>query len=215
MKVKVCGMKHHIAGVAGLQPDYLGFIFWEGSPRYFDGVLPDLPPQVKKVGVFVDAGIPFILHKIRQYGLGLIQLHGDESPGFCHELRKAILAGIKGDNMIRIIKVFSIKDTFDFQLLTPYEEACDYYLFDTRGKLPGGNGYAFDWQVLRDYPSGKPYFLSGGISPADLPQLDDFLKRPEAQKCHAIDVNSRFELQPGLKNTELLSAFINAVALKH
>lgn len=215
MKVKVCGMKHHIAGVAGLQPDYLGFIFWEGSPRYFDGVLPDLPPQVKKVGVFVDAGIPFILHKIRQYGLGLIQLHGNESPGFCHELRKAILAGIKGDNMIRIIKVFSIKDTFDFQLLTPYEEACDYYLFDTRGKLPGGNGYAFDWQVLRDYPSGKPYFLSGGISPADLPQLDDFLKRPEAQKCHAIDVNSRFELQPGLKNTELLSAFINAVALKH
>lgn len=215
MKVKVCGMKHNIAGVAGLQPDYLGFIFWESSPRYFDGALPDLPPQVIKVGVFVDASIPFILHKMHQYGLGLIQLHGNESPGYCRELRKAILAGINGENKVGIIKVFPIKDSFDFRLLDPYEDACDYYLFDTRGKLPGGNGYAFDWQVLRDYPSGKPYFLSGGIGPANLPQLRIFLKRPEAQKCHAIDVNSRFELQPGLKNTELLNEFINAVALKH
>lgn len=215
MKVKVCGMKDNIAGVAGLQPDYMGFIFWEASPRYFDGVLPDLPPQVKKVGVFVDETIPFILHKIHQYGLGLIQLHGTESPGYCRELKKTIQAGINGENKVRIIKAFQIQDTFDFQLLVPYEDACDYYLFDTRGKLPGGNGFAFDWQVLRDYPSGKPYFLSGGIGPSDLSKLGNFLKRPEAQKCHAIDVNSRFELQPGLKNTEVLSEFINAVALKH
>lgn len=208
-------MKHNIVEVAGLQPDYLGFIFWEASPRFFNGVLPPMSSQAKKVGVFVDATIPFILDKILQYELRLIQLHGNESPGYCHDLRKAIQAGSGGGNKIKIIKVFAIKDSFDFQLLTPYEDVCDYYLFDTKGKLPGGNGYAFDWQVLKDYPSRKPYFLSGGIGPEDLLQVNVFLKRPEAEKCHAIDVNSRFESQPGLKDTGRLTEFIKAVAIKH
>ncbi len=208
-------MKHNIAEVAALQPDYLGFIFWEGSPRYFNGVLPPMKSRAKKVGIFVDATIPSILDKILQYGLRMIQLHGNESAGYCRDLRKAIKAGTSGGKKIKIIKVFTIKDSFDFQLLTPYEDDCDFYLFDTKGKLPGGNGYAFDWQVLLDYPSGKHYFLSGGIGPEDLGQLDIFLKRPEAGKCHAIDVNSRFESEPGLKDTELLSEFIKAVATKH
>jgi phosphoribosylanthranilate isomerase len=215
MKVKVCGMKHNITEVAGLQPDYMGFIFWEASPRYFDGTLPPLQPHLKKVGVFVNASIPVILEKTQRYGLRLVQLHGSESPKYCRELRERLQFGQAREQRIEIIKVFSVKDSFDFNLLIPYEANCDYFLFDTRGKLPGGNGYAFDWHLLTGYPSQKPYFLSGGIGPEDLPKLAEFLKRPESEKCHAIDVNSRFESDPGRKNADQLTKFINAEALRH
>ncbi len=211
MKIKVCGMKHNIAEVAGLHPDYLGFIFWEGSPRYFDGDLPPLPASIKKVGVFVDAPQATILEKVRRYRLQLIQLHGNESPEFCNALRTALKASAKGTGRIGIIKVFSIKGPFDFKRLQPYETACDYFLFDTKGALPGGNGFAFDWRLLEGYPSHKPYFLSGGIGPDELPQLRDFMQGPEARYCHAVDVNSRFETEPGKKKAGSLTRFIEGV----
>ncbi len=202
MKLKVCGMKYNPGEVAALQPDYLGFIFWEKSPRSFDGEIPKLPPGIKKVGVFVNASLDEVVAKIKEYHLQAVQLHGSESPEFCKELKQ-----YNFQEPIQIIKVFSIKDDFNFDELKPYESVCDYYLFDTKGKLPGGNGYTFDWKVLKGYPSIKPYFLSGGIGLEEIESLREFMKRPEAKYCHTIDVNSRFELEPGLKNIQKLKEF--------
>ncbi|AYN67018.1 phosphoribosylanthranilate isomerase [Euzebyella marina] len=200
LKLKVCGMKHNPTEIASLSPDYLGFIFWEKSERYFKGSPPPLPHKIKKVGVFVDASITYILQKIEDYNLLLVQLHGNESPEFCHELKTKA-------KQIQIIKVFSIKDDFDFEKLEIFETVCDFYLFDTKGKLPGGNGYAFDWSVLNQYNSTKPYFLSGGIGLEELKSIQDFSKKPEAQYCHAIDINSRFESKPGLKVVDKVKTF--------
>jgi len=210
MKVKVCGMKHNAEEIARLGPDYLGFIFWPGSPRYFEGAFPSLPKMQGKVGVFVDASLEEILAKIQNFQLNLVQLHGSESPAFCRRLQNAL-----GNVKVAIIKVFSVKDSFDFNELTPFEDVCDFYLFDTWGKRPGGNGYGFDWHLLAGYPSLKPYFLSGGIGLEDLQELQEFFKRPEALLCHAVDVNSRFETEPGMKKTRELEEFINIVSARH
>lgn len=198
--IKVCGMNKNTTAVAALKPDYLGFIFWEPSKRYFEGKMPSIPHSVKKVGVFVDASILEITEKVETYGLLLVQLHGKETPAFCDELKKVL-------PQLKIIKVFSIKDNFDFEQLKYFEDVCDYYLFDTKGKLPGGNGYRFNWKVLKNYPSTKPYFLSGGIGLEEMESIKSFMKRPESQYCEVIDVNSRFEDMPGLKNIEKLRKF--------
>lgn len=215
-------MNHNPIEVAQLLPDYLGFIFWEPSTRYFDGAMPDLPKSIKKIGVFVDASIDDVLQKVETYNLDGVQLHGKESPEFCNELKNRFnVISNKSEksheipqsqdsfrnDKLEIIKVFSIKDNFDFSILKDYEEVCDFYLFDTKGKLPGGNGYTFDWSVLNNYPSTKPFFLSGGIGLETASELQAFLKSPASKKCHAIDVNSRFEIQPGLKNSEELKEF--------
>lgn len=223
MKLKVCGQKYNINEVAALQPDYLGFIFWGKSPRFFDGEIPPLPPGIKKVGVFVDATIKEVTEKVKKHGLCAVQLHGNEGAEYCTELHHSELVSESHSNEalkqvrdehIKIIKVFSIKDKIDFSILKDYEAICDYFLFDTKGKLPGGNGYTFDWSVLKDYPSTKPYFLSGGIGPENTDVVLSFLQREESKYCHAIDVNSRFEMKPGLKNIEDLLTFKNTVNLK-
>jgi len=209
MKLKVCGMNFNILEVATLNPDYLGFIFWEPSKRFFEGKLPELPPSIKKVGVFVDATIEDVLEKIKTYGLDAVQLHGKESAAYCSVLKELNneLKQTLGVASLKIIKVFSIEDDFDFSILTPYEEVCDYYLFDTKGRLPGGNGYTFSWEVLENYPSTKPYFLSGGIGLEEMEKIKEFQLRPESKYCHAIDVNSKFESEPGLKDTDKLKEF--------
>lgn len=201
-------MKLNTAEVAQLQPDYLGFIFWEQSTRFFTGEIPAIPHHINKIGVFVNAEPNFILKTVKKYNLQGIQLHGNERPAYCAKIASA-LKGI--NHTSKVIKVFSIKDNFDFETLNPYEEVCDYYLFDTKGKLPGGNGYAFDWSVLKNYPSSKPYFLSGGIGVTDLKKIEAFRKLPESINCHAIDVNSKFELEPGLKKIEDLKTFKNTL----
>lgn len=197
MKLKICGMKYpkNILEVGSLLPDYMGFIFWEKSARYFDGIMPDLPKSIKKVGVFVNAAQTEILEKIAKYDLQAIQLHGNESVEFCLELKNKI------DDTIEIIKVFSVDDTFDFDVLKPFEAVCDYFLFDTKGKLPGGNGTTFDWKVLQNYPSTKPFFLSGGIGINEMEAVNEILKTD--LPIYAIDVNSKFEIEPGLKNIQL------------
>lgn len=214
VRIKVCGMKYsdNIAEIALLQPDYLGFIFYEKSSRFFDGTIPELPSHIKKVGVFVNASIEEILEKTKKHGLDLVQLHGEEPPEFCEDLHNCLLKVNRNENYeipasAGIIKVFSIKDHFNFEELQPYELVCDYYLFDTKGKLPGGNGYAFNWEVLKNYPSTKPYFLSGGIGLEEADKLAKFLQKQESQYCHTIDVNSKFEMEPGLKNIALLKKF--------
>jgi len=210
MKLKVCGMKYqeNMKQVAGLQPDYLGFIFYEKSARFFNGVIPQIVENVKKVGVFVNAEIDEIIEKINTFNLNAIQLHGEESPEFCGKLRVLYPLTDTKESM-EIIKVFSIKDEFNFEILKPYEGVCDYYLFDTKGALPGGNGYTFDWKVLKNYPSTKPYFLSGGIGLNEGDNLLAFMKSSESDRCYAIDVNSKFEIEPGLKDVEILREFKN------
>ncbi len=208
MKLKVCGIKYqdNMTQVAALQPDYLGFIFYDKSARFFEGVIPELSENIKKVGVFVDAEIDEIIEKVNVCNLQLVQLHGNESPTFCKVLG-AELTSVA--HPIEIIKVFSIKDEFNFEKLKPYEAVCHYYLFDTKGKLPGGNGYSFNWKVLKNYSSTKPYFLSGGIGLNELDKVKSFLQNDESKYCHAIDVNSRFEIEAGLKDIELLKEFKN------
>jgi len=196
----------NITQVVALQPDYLGFIFYDKSMRSFDGVIPELSENIKKVGVFVDAAINEIIEKVNFYNLQVVQLHGNESPTFCKVLG-AELTSVA--HQIEIIKVFSIKDEFNFEILKPYEAVCHYYLFDTKGKLPGGNGYTFNWKVLENYSSTKPYFLSGGIGLNELDKVKSFFQNDESNYCHAIDVNSRFEIEAGLKDIELIKEFKN------
>ena len=190
-KIKICGMKYseNILEVSQLLPDYLGFIFYEKSSRFFDGEIPEISKSIKKVGVFVNATLEEIKSKIKKYDLDLIQLHGNETPEFCSNLKQ---------ESIEVIKVFSVDDDFDFQILEAYENVCDYFLFDTKGKLHGGNGFTFNWQILEKYKSKKPLFLSGGIGIEEIAKIKT-LNLP----IFAIDVNSKFEMEPGLKNVQL------------
>ena len=200
MNLKVCGMRDedNIQAIAAIEPDYMGFIFYEGSLRHVSESIPILSPSIKKVGVFVNASFDTIVEKINTHDLQAVQLHGEETPGFCSSLQ-----GLH----IEIIKVFSIKNEFNFDTLSPYESVCDYYLFDTKGPLAGGNGYCFDWSVLENYPSTKPYFLSGGIGLENVDQLQEFKTSTAAIYCHAVDVNSKFEVAPAKKDKELLEKF--------
>lgn len=189
----------NITEISTLQPDYLGFIFWEKSKRNMTlDDIPELPETIKKVGVFVDASIQEIAAKINQYQLDVIQLHGNESVTFCRNVKKL---------GVEVIKVFSMNSNFNFYLVKEYVLAVDYFLFDTKGKLPGGNGITFDWNVLENYHFNVPYFLSGGIGTTEIDGLKEFLKSPAAKKCYAIDVNSRFEKKPGIKNKIKLQKF--------
>jgi len=201
MKFKICGMKYHdnIKSVAELQPDYLGFIFYEKSKRNFDRLIPEINNEIIKTGIFVNESINFILKKIKEYQLKAVQLHGIESPEFCKELLKT---------QIEVIKVFSVDENFDFEILNNYEEVCDYFLFDTKGKERGGNGIAFDWNLLENYKSKKPYFLSGGLGLNEVEDLSNFFKTEVSKYCYALDVNSKFEDKPGLKNIQKLKLFI-------
>ena len=205
MKLKVCGMHHNTLEVASLKPDYLGFIFWEGSPRnYTKGAIPELPSGITGVGVFVDAPLGFVLDRVEASGLGAVQLHGKESPDYCRQLRTQL----QGSGPAALIKAFPVGDSFDFSSLQPYLNVADYFLFDTKGDLPGGNGKTFDWTLLQAYPFETPFFLSGGIGEAHCQKLLDFTQSPQSRLCHAIDVNSAFETRPGEKDMPALRRFL-------
>lgn len=211
MKLKVCGMKYNTKEVARLNPDYLGFIFWEPSARFFNKTLDKLLIHAKKVGVFVDAPIEQIVLQIHEHELDLIQLHGNEDPAYCKKLMDLVESEWSGS--IKIIKAFSIDEQFDFNNLEAYEGVCDYFLFDTKGDLPGGTGKGFDWRLLKKNRSAKPFFLSGGIGLADTEAIKEFFNSPEAASCHAIDVNSKFETEPGLKQIEELEKFMDELGI--
>lgn len=206
MKIKVCGMmvSENIEEVAALQPDYLGFIFYENSPRNFNKEIPTIASIIKKTGVFVNSSVEFIVEKVRKYDFTAVQLHGGESPRFCSSLRYALPE-------TEIIKVFSVRDKFDFDILKNYEASVDFFLFDTKGKNKGGNGYAFDWKILQNYPSKTPFFLSGGIGPEDLSKIENFKQHLQesgkANLLYAVDLNSKFETEPGVKDVERLKIF--------
>lgn len=204
-------MKYNTQEVAALQPDYLGFIFYGKSKRDFEGlVIPLLPEGIKKVGVFVDAELAFAKAQIEKYQLDVLQLHGNESPEYITALRHPEL--VSGSHRkLDIWKVFSIKDAFDFEGLKPYEGLVDAFLFDTKGKEKGGNGYTFDWSVLKKYLSKTPFILSGGIGLDEVEKVKEILATD--LPIMALDVNSKFEEKPGLKNIDDLKKFINVLEL--
>ncbi|WP_300436680.1 phosphoribosylanthranilate isomerase [Christiangramia sp.] len=210
LSLKVCGMQQpgNILQVSELQPDYMGLIFYDKSPRYFDGELPEIVPEIKKAGVFVNASIPEIKEKVSKYNLNAVQLHGDESAAFAKDLKRELQ---KLGNTPEIIKVFSVGDDFDFQIIKAFEGIVDYFLFDTKGALRGGNGTEFDWKILENYPSNTPFFLSGGIGPehgkAIAELKNHFLRNGKPGLLYAVDVNSKFELKPGLKKLKELKDF--------
>ena len=202
MKLKVCGMKfvENIEQVSGLYPDYMGFIFYEKSKRNFEGVIPKLPKSIKKTGVFVNEYPEILVSLVEEYQLEAIQLHGDETIAYIKQIKTYLPS-------VEIIKVFGIKDEFNFELLKPFLQVVDYFLFDTKGKERGGNGYQFDWSILEAYPYEKPFFLSGGIG---LKEVVDIQKALDSDlPMYAIDINSKFEIEPGLKNINDIKIFKN------
>lgn len=205
MRIKVCGMRNseNLLQLVELQPDYVGFIFHEASPRFVGEILsPDvtrsLPRGVKKVGVFVNASIDQIVKTVKRYGLDYAQLHGDETPDFCRNLQ------FKGVN---IIKAFAIDAEFNFTKLNNFKPHCDFFLFDAKGSSRGGNGQSFDWSLLRRYDNEKPFFLAGGIDLDNAEQAADLT----GLKLHALDVNSRFETAPGVKDLEKVRRLMEKV----
>jgi len=204
LKIKVCGMRdaENITAIALLNPDYLGFIFYEKSKRNVgeEVQIPVLEGTIKKVGVFVDADFEVIKSKIEHYQLKAVQLHGNETVDFCEQ--------IKAQN-VEVIKVFSVDESFDFEIIKHYSEVADYYLFDTKGKEHGGNGVKFNWEILEKYNGEKPLFLSGGISNED---LDEIKKLPLLKlNLFALDVNSKYEIVPALKDVDLVKELMNFI----
>jgi len=205
MKIKVCGLRESedLLSLGNSGIDYMGFVFYEASPRYArykldTEVLKLVPKPVKKVGVFVDADAQEIIDTAEQFNLDVVQLHGQESPETCATLRARV----------RVIKAFNVDEEADLNALaSPYEPHCDFFLFDASGIYPGGNGLRFNWELLSRYTLDTPFFLSGGIGPEHTAEL----MRIHHPQLHACDVNSRFELQPGKKNTSQIRFFVNAL----
>ncbi|MES2418085.1 MAG: phosphoribosylanthranilate isomerase [Bacteroidota bacterium] len=188
----------NIAAVAALQPDYMGFIFYPKSPRCISEVSAELikyvPSSIKTTGVFVNEALETVKVFIDKYALKAVQLHGNESEDYCAALKT------KG---VEIIKAFGVTKNFDFSLLETYLNTVDELLFDTQTPDYGGSGKRFDWTLLNEYPFEKPYFLSGGID------LDDVtaIREIKDTRLYAIDVNSKFEVEPGFKVVEKLKVF--------
>ena len=198
MIIKVCGMKYaeNIRALDKLKPDMTGFIFHSSSPRFADSVPEYMPSSSLRVGVFVNSETDYILYKVREFSLNLVQLHGNESPEQCRAIRS------KG---IDIIKTFSLKAADADTLTAPYDGLCRYYLFDTPCAAYGGSGKTFDWKLTDSYHGKTPFLLSGGIKPESIKQISSF-RHPSFA---GIDINSGFETYPGMKDTEAISNFIN------
>jgi phosphoribosylanthranilate isomerase len=208
IRLKICGMKNpqNIKEVAALNPDYMGFIFYQDSKRYVDNlepaILSELPQNISRVGVFVNHDLIEVVQIANRYSLNLLQLHGDESVEYLRALKQQL----KGSN-IQLIKAFGIDENFNFSSIDPYEELVEYFLFDTQTVGHGGSGKQFNWELLKNYLLNKPYFLSGGIG---LERIEE-IKKIDDKRLFAIDVNSRFEIQPGLKDCNKLKEFKNAI----
>jgi phosphoribosylanthranilate isomerase len=203
-KLKICGLRDpaNIAAVAALQPDYMGFIFFAGSKRYVDNLsaeaLNAIPESVVKTGVFVNEQLHQVQEIVLKYKLQAVQLHGDECPNYCKALKKL-------NPSVKLIKAFGVSENFDFTILNPYQGKVDFFLFDTQTPAYGGSGKLFDWSLLKDYTLKVPYFLSGGIGLENIEELQQL----KDNYLYAIDVNSKFEYLPGLKDVDKLTLFKN------
>ncbi len=215
MKVKVCGLRspENILAVSALSVDWLGFIFYQKSPRFvgkktgLDTWLTenrDRIPQ-KRFGVFVNAGVNTILNAVHDYELDFVQLHGNESPGFCSELQ--MLWKASSARSADLVKAFTVDGEFDFKETQAYTPFCRYFLFDTPGPGYGGTGRQFDWNLLTEYEGATPFILSGGIGPDSAGKLLE-LQMPQMS---GIDINSKFELEPGIKDLGLIRQFLQTL----
>lgn len=205
MKVKVCGITS-VAQLSALETmgvDYAGFIFYRKSARYVGEKLEASQKEmetfsINKVGVFVNEELEEVKRKIRRFHLAAVQLHGDESAAYCNELMP----------FTQVIKVFRLGNEEVIEtLIAPFKDACHFFLFDTDTKAYGGSGKKFNWDLLQNAPINIPFFLSGGIGPDDVDKLKTF----QHPLMYAVDVNSRFEVEPGLKNLEAVQQFLNDV----
>lgn len=201
LKLKICGMKEpdNIRQVIEYRPDYLGFIFYPGSPRYAGNDIvklskADIPPSIQKVGVFVNEKPDVVKHISSKMSLDMVQLHGNEPVSECKEYK---ISGLK------VVKVFAVGEGFEFKVMEPYIGQVDYFLFDTKGKYYGGNSIPFDWAIIERYPFRIPFFLGGGIGIENI----DLVPQIENPFLFALDANSMLEVSPGLKDPEKLKLF--------
>lgn len=210
MRIKVCGMTstEQVLQLDEMGVEFAGFIFYPKSPRYVHKFMPK--PEVKKikgkginkVGVFVNAPVEEVLQAVDDCGLHLVQLHGDETPKYCEKIA----------NYVGVVKAFRLREEDNvLWKVKDYMDIADMFLFDTEGAGYGGTGKQFDWNILRGLQIGKPFFLSGGIGPEDAEKLAQFAKEPVAKDLFSIDVNSKFEITPGIKDMEALTRFIPLV----
>lgn len=210
MIVKVCGMcqADNIRAVERAGADWMGFIFHSRSPRHVDALPAYLPTRCKRVGVFVNADISFVLHKVKAYGLHLVQLHGAETSEYCRRLQCCLPPDVG------IIKMIPILTEADLRHTETYIGHVDYFLFETKQRQTaghyGGSGQKFDWSILDAYTDSTPFLLTGGISPDDISQLRAF-RHPQ---LFGIDINSRFETVPGIKDAALVQRFIAELSEK-
>lgn len=195
--IKVCGMTEaeNIRDVEELGVDMIGFIFYPKSPRCLCEMPEYLPAKARRVGVFVNESKENILVYADRFGLQYIQLHGTESPEYCRSLRSSGL---------HLIKAFSISLPKDMLVISAYKGLCDYYLFDTKTPQYGGSGNQFDWNLLHRYNGNTPFLLSGGINPYSVKAIREF----HHPKLAGIDINSRFETAPGIKDVERIEKFV-------
>jgi phosphoribosylanthranilate isomerase len=208
LKIKVCGMREsqNILALAELKPDFMGFIFYEQSARFTGNILDKkllntLPKSIQKTGVFVNENFEKVVEIWKEYDLDFVQLHGNETVEFCEKLKNEDL---------KIIKVFSVDNTFDFSKTKNFEQFAHYFLFDTKAEGGyGGHGKTFDWNILENYKGETPFLLAGGISLENLGDLDKIKNKNFA----GIDVNSRFELSPANKNIEALKELFEKIKL--
>lgn len=197
---KVCGMREdgNIREVEALGIDWMGFIFWAHSARNVS-LKPDyLPSRCKRVGVFVNAPMAFIREKVREFGLDILQLHGGEDADFIRQLRTELPS-------LSVVKALNVAREEDLEQSKRYKGLCDYFLFDTKAEKVGGNGKAFDWDILHSYKGNTPFLLSGGIGPDDKERLRAF----HHPQMAGIDLNSRFEIRPAVKDIHLLTSFLH------
>jgi phosphoribosylanthranilate isomerase len=179
--------------------DFVGFVLYPQSKRYAGNALKELADtticaNTARVGVFVNEKPERVLKVSNEHQLDYVQLHGSEPPDYCKTVQQSV----------KVIKAFNVDETFDFKQLNAYKSCCDYFLFDAKGKLPGGNSISYDWSILHRYEMDKPVFLSGGINPNHAEQLSSF-RHPA---FYAIDINSGFEISPGVKDTSRIESFL-------
>lgn len=210
MRIKVCGMTstEQVLQLDEMGVEFAGFIYYPKSPRYVYRFMAK--PEIKKikgkginkVGVFVNATVEEVLNAVDDCGLYIVQLHGDETPKYCEKIA----------NYVTVVKAFRLREDDNvLWKVKDYVDIADMFLFDTEGAGYGGTGKKFDWDTLKGLNIGKPFFLSGGIGPDDIEKLHEFAKDPVAKDLFSIDVNSKFETSPGIKDMDKLSEFIAAV----
>lgn len=206
MIIKICGLADpdNIRLISQLHPTIMGFIFYAPSPRNACALLPSivnaLPEDIQRAGVFVDAPVSHIIHTASRYGLHSVQLHGKETPDMCKSLKNS---GLK------VMKAIGVDNDIDWEMLKPYEGAIDMFVFDTLTAIHGGSGRKFDWKLLQNYTLATPYLLSGGIGPDDTEAITYASGRLPLMA--GVDINSRFEISPGVKNPQLIANFINSI----